>query len=170
MSFRTDIFFDVPYFSEYLSFSKLDVMNIMSSLCDKKLIEMIIKKDDKKKIKEYINLNLLYSKLALFFMEEEDSNDSNIYNVIEKEFARPLSPIEFETIKGWIDSKISEDLIYEALKEAVLNGVTSLKYIDKILCDWVKKGYKRGQDVKKRKKKEEQIEELFEYDWLEDNE
>mgnify|MGYP002520477974 CR=1 FL=1 len=30
----------------------------------------------------------------------------------------------------------------EALKEAIYNGVTSLKYIERILYDWRKKGYK----------------------------
>lgn len=173
MSFRNDIFFDVTYFSEYLGLSSLEIMNTMSCLCEKKLVEMVVKKDDKRRIKEYINLDLLYNKLALLVIEEEEETDSassNIYSVIEKEFGRTLSPIEYETIKGWLDSKIGEDLIYQALKEAVLNGVTSLKYIYKILCDWTKKGYKKPQDIKRRKGKEEEVPDLFEYDWLEDDE
>jgi len=46
-------------------------------------------------------------------------------------------------------------LIKEALKEAVLNGVNNLKYIDKILYEWCKKGYKKAQDVHKKTKKQE---------------
>ena len=114
MSFRNDIFFDVTYFSEYLGLSSLEIMNTMSCLCEKKLVEMVVKKDDKRRIKEYINLDLLYNKLALLVIEEEEETDSassNIYSVIEKEFGRTLSPIEYETIKGWLDSKIGEDLI-----------------------------------------------------------
>ena len=89
MSFRNDIFFDVTYFSEYLGLSSLEIMNTMSCLCEKKLVEMVVKKDDKRRIKEYINLDLLYNKLALLVIEEEEETDSassNIYSVIEKEF------------------------------------------------------------------------------------
>ena len=97
-----------------------------------------------------------------------NKDNSNIYDVIEKEFGRCLSPIEYETIKGWLDSNISEDLIKEALKEAILNGVNNLKYIDRILYEWNKKGYKKPSDVvKKRQVKEEKID-LFDYDWLDE--
>ena len=64
--------------------------------------------------------------------------------------------------------RISEDLIKEALKEAILNGVNNLKYIDRILYEWNKKGYKKPSDVvKKRQVKEEKID-LFDYDWLDE--
>ena len=56
----------------------------------------------------------------------------------------------------------------EALKEAILNGVNNLKYIDRILYEWNKKGYKKPSDVvKKRQVKEEKID-LFDYDWLDE--
>ena len=95
--------------------------------------------------------------------------EKNVYSTIEKEFGRTLSPIECETIKGWIDSNISSDLIKEALKEAVLNGVTNLKYIDKILYEWGKKGYTKASDIKKKNTKKEEEVKLFDYDWLDDN-
>jgi DNA replication protein len=101
--------------------------------------------------------------------EEENVNNSGIYNTIEEEFGRTLSPIEYETISGWLNAKIDESLIKEALKEAVLNGVNNLKYIDKILYEWTKKGYKKSSDVKKRPKKEPEEIELFSYDWLDEN-
>ena len=94
---------------------------------------------------------------------------SKIYNIIEAELGRTLSPIEYETIGEWLESNISEELIKEALKEAVLNGVGNLKYIDKILHEWTKKGYKKASDIKKRKKYEEIQEDLFDYDWLDED-
>ena len=56
-----------------------------------------------------------------------------------------------------------EETIKEALKEAVLNNVRNFKYIDKILYDWSKKGIKN-------RIKEENKQELFDYNWLDENE
>ena len=124
-----------------------------------------------------ISLNNLYNILASFIVEDEvvsvqeEKSSSLIYEKIEQEFGRPLSPIEYETIRGWIEDNVDESLIYEALKEAVLNNVYSLKYIEKILYEWGKKGYKKATDVKKKNIKSEQEKiDLFEYDWLDDNE
>ena len=62
----------------------------------------------------------------------------------------------------------SEELIKEALKEAVLSDVRNISYIDKIIANWMKKGYKSVEDVKRKKtiKKEEEIEEILIPDWL----
>ena len=100
-------------------------------------------------------------------------NNSDIYSIIEKEFGRTISPMECQIIKGWIDDNFTHELIMEALKEAIYNGVTSLKYIEKILYSWRKKGYKNKEDIMKaktiereNKKKEEDV---FFYDWLNDD-
>lgn len=122
-------------------------------------------------MKEYLNIAPFYEKLLLMIIDEEVENtqESTIYSTIEEEFGRTLSPIEYETISGWLNAKIDEGLIKEALKEAVLNGVNNLKYIDKILYEWTKKGYKKAQDVKKKSKKEPEEIDLFEYNWLDEN-
>ena len=72
---------------------------------------------------------------------------------IEKEFGRTLSPTEYEIIKAWLDNNISEDIIKEALKEAVFNGVSNLRYIDKILYEWKKLGIETVEDVERNRKK-----------------
>ena len=176
MSNEDFIFFDINDFCIKLSYDINDVMEVVSSLEEKKLLEMITKKEANV-IREYISLNNLYNILASFIVEDEvvsvqDNKDSSlIYEKIEQEFGRPLSPIEYETIRGWINDNVDESLIYEALKEAVLNNVYSLKYIEKILYEWGKKGYKKATDVKKKNIKSEQEKiDLFEYDWLDDNE
>ena len=142
------------------------IMEVISSLCDKKLIEIEVKNIDGD-MKEIINIDTIYSKLLIDAIEEtEEKDDGKIYNLIEEEFGRTLSSIECETISGWINGGISEDLIKGALKEAVLNGVTSLKYIDRILYDWNKKGYKKVKDINKKKEgKEVNIPEI---DWLDE--
>jgi len=81
--------------------------------------------------------------------------------------------MECQIIKSWIDDNFSHELIMEALKEAIYNGVTSLRYIEKILYDWRKKGYKNKQDVIAAKKKyqdsKKEVKDVFYYDWLNDD-
>ncbi|MDE5587357.1 MAG: DnaD domain protein, partial [Bacilli bacterium] len=63
-----------------------------------------------------------------------------------------------------------------ALKETVFNGVSNLRYMDKILHEWNKKGYKTVSDVEISKQKYQQEQrqkeklELFDYDWFDDDE
>jgi DNA replication protein len=62
---------------------------------------------------------------------------SNVFTIFEKEFGRPLSPMECETISCWVDQdKYAEDLIKAALKEAVFAGKLHFRYIDRILLEW----------------------------------
>lgn len=59
-----------------------------------------------------------------------------------------------------------------ALKEAVYNGAVSLRYIDRILYDWTKKGIKTEADVnleKQKFKKKKETPDIFNYDWLNDD-
>lgn len=60
-----------------------------------------------------------------------------IFGAIEKEFGRPLSPIELGQISSWLDQdSYKPEMISLALREAVLNQAYSLKYMDKILMNW----------------------------------
>ena len=164
--------FDPIFFKDRLGFEVEETMEIMSNLSSKKYVDLIVKKENNK-MKEYMSIDLFYERLLMYLMDEDDSGvdaDSEIYEIIESEFGRTLSPMEYETISGWLNANIDEGLIKEALKEAVLNGVNNLKYIDKILYEWTKKGYKKASDVKKKNARKEPDEiNLFEYDWLDEN-
>lgn len=75
--------------------------------------------------------------------EREDIAEGSLFALFEQEFARPLSPIEYETITMWIDNdKHSPAIIKEALKEAVMSGKLNFRYIDRILFEWKKNGIK----------------------------
>ncbi len=174
--------FDPELISNDLNLSKEEILTNISTLQDKKYITIESIKNDKGIIEEYINLDSYFSKLSTSLVDKnKDNNKSNIYELIEKEFGRTLSPIEYEIIKAWLDSGTNEDLIKEALKEATYNGVSNLRYIDKIIYEWGKKGIKTKEDVEKNKeawKKEKEEEkkdkgknkEIFEFDWLDEDE
>jgi DnaD/phage-associated family protein len=56
---------------------------------------------------------------------------------VEKEFGRPMSPLELDQIRAW-EEQHGEEILQEALKIAVLKGVCRLNFIDAILREWEK--------------------------------
>ena len=145
------------------------VFEEMNSLCEKNIIKIEMKRINKV-ITETINLDSLYEKLAFSLNQVEEKEDSNLYSVFETEFGRTLSPMEYEIINSWKDNGYTEELIILALKEATYNGVSNLRYIDKIIYEWGKKGIKTKEDVEKNRKQfksnNSTKKELFDYDWL----
>ncbi|NLA33732.1 MAG: DnaD domain protein [Tenericutes bacterium] len=144
------------------------LMEYIDNFINKGLIELKNINSDKNILQEYIILTPFYEKIKLKIMNNnEDEESLSIYQTIEKEFGRPLSPMEYEIIKAWIDDYSNEELVLEALKEAVYNGVYNLRYIDVILNEWRKKGYKTASDIIKRKPNQKsELKEVFDYDWL----
>ena len=153
-----------------LSFTEKELLESISVLKDKKILSISMEKNESGILEERVDISSFYDIIFSKFLEEEKekANDSNLYSEFEKEFGRTLSPMEYEIINSWLESKISNDLILAALKEAVFNGVTNLRYIDKIIRDWDKKGIKNEKDVlnDKKKYKEKKQNKLFDYDWL----
>lgn len=62
---------------------------------------------------------------------------TGLISTFEKEFGRPLSPIEVEQIQIWA-GEVESFLVIEALKRAVLRGKHNFKYINSILMEWKK--------------------------------
>ena len=148
------------------------VLELINSLCEKNVIKIEMKKINNIR-SEIINLDSLYEKIAFSLTEVDEKNESNLYSVFETEFGRTLSPMEFEIINSWVDNGYSEELIKLALKEATYNGVSNLRYIDKIIYEWGKKGIKTKEDVENNRKQfknnNTKNKELFDYDWLNDS-
>ena len=159
--------------SDDLKYDLVNVLTIVSGLTEKGIININMETRGTKS-SEVIDLGPLYNKLTTLVVNEEKTKDTTIFTAIENEFARALTPIEYDLINAWLDNGYSEELINEALKEAIYNNVTSLKYIDKILEAWNKKGIKTKEDValdKKKFKERKQVKsDPFYYDWLNDEE
>lgn len=177
--------FDPTKFSNDLNMTLVEVMSFIEVLTDKKFIRVESKKNDKGVMEEFIIMDDFYSKLTLITIDEvnketNDASKSDIFEVIQKEFGRTISPIEYEIIKAWIESGINESVIKEAVKEATFNGVSNLRYIDKILYEWGKLGVKTVEDVEKNRMKhnntnknqvnEEVDMDVIEWNWFDDDE
>ena len=171
------VLFDLNRMTEELGLKLNDLMNMIGILNGKGLIELKVITNDKNVMEEYISLDNFYNKISLLLMdkkEEKVEDNSNVFSMIEQEFGKTLSPIEYEIIKAWLESNKSVELIGCALKESVMNGVRNLRYMDKILYEWEKKGIKTKADVEnhmnnRRKKEESKKVDVFDYDWLGEN-
>lgn len=70
-------------------------------------------------------------------MSDGKSTRREIFQTIESEFGRPLTPMEMQTIGQWFDQDHFEpDLMLLAIQEAVANNARSLRYIETILINW----------------------------------
>lgn len=166
--------FNPKQISDDLSISLTDVMSCMESLTSKGFIKVDIRKNGNIR-NEFINLDGLFDKLSYLLVSDDNSDKkTNIYDIFESEFGRTISPMEYEIIGAWLENGISEETIILALKEATYNGVSNLRYIDKIISEWTKKGIKTEEDVLKsrmnfkKKKDSKPVNDILNYDWLND--
>lgn len=165
-----DLIFDISLISKMLNMGEDKVLEAYSSLLKKKLIKVKAEKNSYGKIVEKVSLDAFYNNIVLQNKEESKKQEKDdIYSIFESEFGRTLSSMDYEIINAWIEKGFSEELVIAALKEAVYNGVTSLRYIDKVLYEWNRKGYKSVKDIKNNIEKDESplLEtSLMNFDWL----
>lgn len=86
-----------------------------------------------KELKEDNNTSLKENKLNKLTI------DASLFELFETEFKNPLSQMELQRLSDW-SREYDRQLIVYALREAVLNKAFSFNYIDKILCEWKRKG------------------------------
>lgn len=81
--------------------------------------------------------------------KETNNNINNtIYDFVEQNFGRTLSPIEYEEISQWIDNELTR----YAIKQAVINNKCSIKYISRILNAYERENIKSVQQAHDRER------------------
>ena len=166
-----DLVFDIKVVAKTLNMKEEDVLNAYGSLMAKRIISVKAEKDGFGKIRESVSLDNFYNEIKSDYKtKEKEETKTDIYEIFEKEFGRTLSNTDFEIINAWIESGFSEELIEAALKEAVYNGALTLRYVDKVLYEWNRKGIKVPADIKKAMEKVPEAS-LYEasvmnFDWL----
>lgn len=89
--------------------------------------------------------------------KEPTTSREEIFKQIQVEFGRTLSPMELQYVNQWIDQDhYSTDLIHLALKEAVVNGKYTLKYMDRILLRWQQSNLTTPQAIEADRQRYEQ--------------
>ena len=170
------IIYNPSFYTEEIDMDKYKAMEIITAMAEKGIVEIKVENNKSGKKEEYLYLEPLYNKMLNLLIDLQlgtnKTVDTNIFAAFETELGRTLSAMEIEIIKEWIHSGVSEELIKEALKEAILNNVRNLKYIDRILFNWRSKGFKTKEDILKDKKNyrkpTKKVEQIYDYNWLEE--
>lgn len=153
-----DEFPDSVQVAKRMNATEEEVFHLIHQLMQKKVIQLKVKKTADGKTQDYYSMDFLWEKLLLAEAnqdqkketDQETESKQNLFTIFEQEFSRPLSPIEIQTIGMWLeDDHYEVSLIEYALREAVLNQVYSLKYIDRILLSWEKKNIRTRAQAEK---------------------
>ncbi len=169
--------FDIEEVSNVLGIDPNSSLEAFNGLMVKGMVVLESVKDYSGKYKEVVKLDSLYDGLIDEIKDASKENEKvDIFKAFETELGRTMSSTELELINGWLMSGTPEDIILGALKEAVSNDVRNFRYIDKIIYEWEKKGFKSMDDVnaylnrRNTSSEEKEIskkdQELSDYDWL----
>ena len=140
--------FDLTAINQIIKLSEEEILTSFNNLMQKKIIKLDIVKDDNEKRNEVINLDYFYMLISeKLNTKEKESTKEDLYSILERDLGKTLSSMDFEYINGWIEKGFSEELILGALKKALFYNASDLRYIDKILYDWKRKGYKTMDEV-----------------------
>ncbi len=169
---------DIDLICNTLGLDEASVMEAFNSLMVKGLVNIESSKDLENRMQEIVTLCGVYDFICDDVeMVTKEEVKTDIFKMFEQELGRTISSMELELINGWLSNGTPEELVLGALREAVYNGVTNFKYIDRIIFEWEKKGFKTMDDVNKHlmsrresKSKSESInlkeQEVADYDWV----
>jgi DnaD/phage-associated family protein len=156
------------YFSEFFGISSGRVSQVINELIDKGYLNAEYIKEDNQILGRILKIQSppypvkVFRKLNRGYLENDEggikyskggylenykdnniiynniNNNNNIYDFLQKELGRTLSPIEIEKVKEWEDNELTR----YAVKVAILNGAYTINYIDTIIYNWQKLGIK----------------------------
>ena len=164
---------DIDNIKEEAYLSEEEIMEAYEKLVTLGIIETKVIKENGT-LEEIISLDNIIKSVSQDITKEGKAKLTvDLFQKFEEEFGRSLSPMEYEIINNWLDEGTSEELILEALKEAIYNNVKSLRYIEKILLNWKDKGYKNRNDVSNglmKESEDREITSIYEFNWLDNEE
>lgn len=84
--------------------------------------------------------------------EEEKTEPPNVYDFIEQNFGRTLTPVEIQKIADW-NNEFSEEqeaikIIKYAIEIAISQNVKTFAYVEGILNNWKASGYSNFEQIK----------------------
>jgi DNA replication protein len=148
--------------SARMTISVLDCNEMLRRLVQRGFIQIIDGYSTEGIIYEKYSLIPLWERLVdQFLLKQKSESDVNkeaeetdLYTCFEKEFGRPLSPFECESLGMWMDDDHHDPIIIKAaLRESVMSGKLNFRYIDRILFEWKKNGIKTIEQAKNHGRK-----------------
>lgn len=148
--------------SSRMTISVLDCNEMLRRLVQRGFLEIIDAYSNEGIRYEKYSLNPLWERLVDQFLINtknskeihKQAEETDLYTCFEKEFGRPLSPFECESLAMWMDDDHHDPVIIKAaLREAVMSGKLNFRYIDRILFEWKKNGIKTIEQAKNQGRK-----------------
>lgn len=161
-----------------MDYKKID--QTLAELMNKGLINLITEDDNKTSTSIESLKELLVDGYVRAFIKDKtksptsESTNDNLISIFEKEFGRPLSYLEIQTIKQWNEEGYQEQTILNALKTAISSKVKNIRYIDKILLEWRQQEEREQEGYttiteKWRKDIEESMKKIADINWVDKN-
>jgi DnaD/phage-associated family protein len=145
------------------SISKLSTMTIKQ--IDKVLLSLLDKHLLSRKYGQ-LDLSPLYTYLIKKEVNKEE--EINLLSIFEDAFGRSFSQNEISIINSFKMAGYSDEMIVDALNEAVKAGVINFRYIERILENWAKFGVKKR--FAKTVKQDDTIsQKIKDYNWWDNN-
>ena len=83
--------------------------------------------------------HVAYNLNAMFGEKKSSLVSGDLVAVFEREFQRPLSSHEIDKLTDW-RSRLSDEYVILALREALIYNKPNFAYIDRILSTWLNEG------------------------------
>jgi len=101
--------------------------------------------------------------------EVKPVKEIDLFSVFEDAFGRSLNQSELEIIRSFKRAGYHDEMIVDALNEAVKSGVINFRYIEKILENWARYGVKK-RFARNTVKEDDQIsQKIKDYNWWDQN-
>jgi len=125
---------DLEALSKMMGKTDAEIGTLLNNLIVKKVVDLRTVIDASGRQRDCYDLSFLYEKLVQIVknqlrtrsQKQETATKEQVFDSFQKEFGRPLSSIELEEIRRWMEEDgYSPEIILLALKEAVLSHTTS---------------------------------------------
>ena len=156
---------DLEALSKMMGKTDAEIGTLLNNLIVKKVVDLRTVIDASGRQRDCYDLSFLYEKLVQIVknqlrtrsQKQETATKEQVFDSFQKEFGRPLSSIELEEIRRWMEEDgYPPEIILLALKEAVLSQAYNFKYIDRILISWEKQNVHSAMDVQRVKDQREE--------------
>lgn len=151
--------------------SKNDILLAFDGLANKNLVNVKTSQSSDGKITEDIDLSGFYALVSDSTKAScSDRNDSTgeLRSSLKDISGKEMSDEDMIIVNSWLEMGYSKSTIIDAFKDAKYNGISNLRYIDKVLSEWKEKGIKNISDANEyiQKNTNQKSVNLFDYDWL----
>lgn len=147
---------DIDEMRSVLKLDKKEILFSFNSLVEKRIISLEAKKNKAGVIQEFISLDNLYNEID---NNDSDNNDSDeILKYLEDSLKIKHVDVNIEIVKSWLSRNFEKDYIKEIIDRAKYEKRNDVRYVDKLLYESVT-----------IEKQEDNNQELFDYDWLDDD-